>query len=104
VDERQAKEAFMATLNAVEEHVARAENLPEVLDAAYEAFEAMLAVIRQHDDPSNPLFVPMVLAAGSTANGRDNVLFAPSLPPRPLHRDVRAEDGAQPVAAHAAAV
>ena len=94
----------MAGLDSVREHVAGAGSLPELLDAAYEAFEVMLAVIRQHDEPGNPLFVPMVLAAGSTANGRDNLLFAPSLPPCPLHRDVRAADGAQPMAAQAAAV
>jgi hypothetical protein len=58
--------------------------LTELLDVAYEAFAQVLTLIRQHDDPDSDVFVPMVLAAASAANGRDYVGSAPSLPSAPL--------------------
>jgi hypothetical protein len=73
-------------LSVIEERVAGAKSLPALLDAAYEAFEAMLAVIRAHDDPGSGLFVPMVMAGAQAAAGRDRVGWAPSLPPRGLRR------------------
>jgi hypothetical protein len=93
----------MASLSAVQGHVAGAGSLPELLDAACEAFEAMLTVIRQHDMPDTEMFVPMVLAGASAGNGRDSILFAPSLPPRRLQPDTAAEDGQRPMAGRAAA-
>src|SRR5258708_240530 len=93
----------MASVSRVREHVAGAGSLPELLDAAYEAFEAMLTVIRQHDKPDTEMFVPMVLAGASAGNGRDSVLFAPSLPPRRLDADMAGEDGLRPMAGRAAA-
>lgn len=93
----------MGSVNGVRERVAGAGSLPELLDAAYAAFQAMLTVIRQHDQPDTGFFVPMVLAGASAGNGRDHVLFAPSLPPRSLHPDNAGEDGQPPMQGQAAA-
>jgi hypothetical protein len=92
----------MASVSQAREHVAGAGSLPELLDAAYEAFEAMLTVIRQHDKPDTELFVPMVLAGASAGNGRDSILYAPSLSQRPLHPDMAGEEGPRPMAGRAA--
>jgi hypothetical protein len=93
----------MASVSQARELVAGAGSLPELLDAAYEAFEVMLTVIRQHDKPDTEMFVPLVLAGASAGNGRDSVLFAPSLPPRCLHPGMPGEEGQRPMAGRAAA-
>jgi len=93
----------MASVSQAREHVAGAGSLPELLDAAYEAFEAMLTVIRQHDNPDTEMFVPMVFAGASAGSGRDSIIFAPSLPQRRLHPDTTGEDGLRPMARRAAA-
>lgn len=72
----------MSGLNALTGQIAAAQNLPELLGAAYEAFEVMLRVIREHDQPGADFFLPMVMAGAAAGNGRDHLLFAPSLPPR----------------------
>ncbi len=56
-------------------------DLPSALDAAYCAFEAILAVLRHHQERSGPAFPAFVLAAGAAASGRDWITRAPSLPP-----------------------
>jgi hypothetical protein len=66
--------------------LAQAEELPDLLDAAYEAFAAMLTIIEEHQNPDSRFFVPMVYAAASAANGRDHIIRAPSLPPSPAHQ------------------
>jgi hypothetical protein len=58
--------------------------LPAVLDTAYAAFELLLSAIEEHEDPATGMFTPFVFAATQAANGRDALLFAPSLPARPL--------------------
>jgi hypothetical protein len=58
-----------------------AAGLAAVLDAAYDAFEDMLQAIRACEDPASGLFAAFVMAAASAADGRDAILFAPSLPP-----------------------
>lgn len=60
--------------------LSQAEELPDLLDAAYEAFAAMLTIIETHQNPDSRFFVPMVYAAASAANGRDHIIRAPSLP------------------------
>jgi hypothetical protein len=75
----------MVEMSEVQERFVSASSVPELLDAAYEAFEDVLTVIRQHDDPGGGLFIPMVMAAASAADGRDAICRAPSLPPRSLH-------------------
>lgn len=90
-------------MNDIADRVAAASGLPELLDAAYDAFEAMLAVIRQNDDPDTGFFVPMVMAGASAGDGRDYVLFAPSLPPRRLHPGQPEGNGQRSLAGQAAA-
>jgi hypothetical protein len=93
----------MTSLSDTGDRVAAASGLPELLDAAYEAFEAMLTVIRQNDNPSTGFFVPMVMAGASAGNGRDYLLFAPSLPVLPLHPGQHGENGQRSLAGQAAA-
>ena len=75
----------MSDIAAARRRVQQASGLGGVLDAAYDAFESMLSVIRDHEDSADGMFIPFVMAATCAANGRDAVLFAPSLPPRRLH-------------------
>jgi len=93
----------MTSIDGVHERLARACGLPELLDAAYDAFEDMLTVIRQHDEPDGEWFIPMVAAAASAANGRDAVGWAPSLPSPRLHPEQAEENAPHPVTAQAAA-
>lgn len=65
--------------------LAQAAGLPGILDAAYDAFEAMLPVIHDQQDPASGAFVAFVMAAAYAANGRDAVGRAPSLPPAAPH-------------------
>jgi hypothetical protein len=64
------------------ERLERASDLAAVLDAAYLAFEGMRLGFRACEDPATGLFAAFVMAAASAADGRDAVVFAPSLPPR----------------------
>jgi hypothetical protein len=76
----------MRRLTAAGDRLGQARDLAPVLDAACEAFEEILAVIGAYEDASDALVVPLLLAATQAANGRDAVLFAPSLPARRLHQ------------------
>jgi hypothetical protein len=79
----------MRRLTAAGDRFGQARDLAPVLDAACEAFEEILAVIGDYEDASDALVVPLLLAATQAANGRDAVLFAPSLPARRLHQPQR---------------
>jgi hypothetical protein len=59
--------------------------LPGLLDAALLAFEDMLTEFRLAQDPASPLFAALTMAAAAAADGRDALLFAPSLPPSPAN-------------------
>ena len=83
----------MAGVSGIADRVGAAGSLPELLGAACEAFEVMLTVIREHDQPGGELFVPMVMAGASAGSGRDHVLFAPSLPPRLVSPAGGGQDG-----------
>jgi hypothetical protein len=61
--------------------LAQAADLADVLDAAYDAFDDMLAVLRCHQEDEECAFPAFVLAAGAAANGRDSIGGAPSLLP-----------------------
>lgn len=74
----------MSSLFLVRERLSQADDLVAILDAAHDAFESMLSVLRAAEDPGDPLFGALMMAAASAADGRDAVLFAPSLPPRQL--------------------
>jgi hypothetical protein len=76
----------MRRLTAAGDRFGQARDLTQVLDAACEAFEEILAIIGDYEDASDALVVPLVLAATQAANGRDAILFAPSLPARRLHQ------------------
>ena len=74
----------MTRITAAQYRVQQASDLAAVLDAAYEAFEAMLSAIDPVQDPASGLFAAFVMAAASAANGRNAVALAPSLPGHPL--------------------
>lgn len=81
----------MANVAAARSRLQRAGDLPAVLDAACDAFEDVLAILCDHQDPADDTFITFVLAATCAANGRDAVLFAPSLPAHRLHATPEAE-------------
>jgi hypothetical protein len=74
----------MTRLDTAQQRVQQATDLAAILDAAYEAFEAMLSVIHPAQDPASDLFAALVMAAASAANGRNALSLAPSLPGHPL--------------------
>jgi hypothetical protein len=74
----------MSSIPAVRDRLERADSLPAVLDAAHDAFGSMLSAIRALEDPATALFIPLVMAAASAAEGRNALSFAPALPSRPL--------------------
>ncbi len=76
----------MALLIPARDRLQRARGLPSVLDAACDAFEDILAVIGAYEETttSTGMALAFLLVATQAANGRDAVLFAPSLPPRSL--------------------
>jgi hypothetical protein len=61
--------------------VEQAIGLPAVLDAAYDAFEQMLATITIQQDRGGGAFAAFVMSGTAVANGRDALAAAPSLPP-----------------------
>ena len=76
----------MRKVTAAADRFRQAQGLPAVLDAACDAFEAILTVIGDYEETTSTGAAIMFLrVATQAANGRDAVLFAPSLPPRALH-------------------
>jgi hypothetical protein len=75
----------MTRLAAARDRLHKAAGISVLLDAAYQAFELMLTAIEDHQDPASGMFSQFVTAATSAADGRDDILSAPSLPARPLH-------------------
>jgi hypothetical protein len=63
------------------QRLAAATDLARILDAAYDAFEDIIAVARSHQEDEQTAFPAFVLAACSAADGRDWIAEAPSLPP-----------------------
>lgn len=86
----------MNRILSAQNRLREATGLPAVLDAAYDAFETIRSVLREHDDPADAMFVPFVMSATAAANGRDVIGFAPSLPPRRLSGTPAPADAAQP--------
>lgn len=72
----------MTRIISAGDRLQQAGDLAAVLDAAYEAFDAMRLAFRAAEDPATGLFAPLVMAAAAAADGRDAVAFAPSLLPR----------------------
>jgi hypothetical protein len=71
-----------------------ARSLDALLDAAYAAFEQMLAMIERREDSGEDFYAALAFAAAAAADGRDAILTAPSLPP--------AQPGIQPQAGRSA--
>src|SRR6266851_5602852 len=76
----------MTWIISAQERLREANGLAAVLDAAYDAFEGMLPVIRVGQDNAGSLFAAFGKSAASAADGRNAILLAPSLPPHCLHR------------------
>ena len=81
----------MSRITTARTRLEAADGLAATLDAAYESFESILAVLRHHQERSGPAFPAFVLAAAAAANGRDWIAEAVSLPPaaapHPAHAD-----------------
>ena len=73
------------------ERLEGAGSVAEVLDAAYDAFEEVMAAIDGSAEPGGGLFTAYVMAAGRAADGRDAIAAAPSLPAarRPVSGECR---------------
>ncbi len=56
-------------------------SLPELLDAGFDAFEAIRSAARACEDRTPELFAAFMMAAGTATEGRNAVLAASSLPP-----------------------
>jgi hypothetical protein len=78
------RRALVTRIADICDRLQRDTDLPVLLDTAYTAYELLLSAIEEHQDPVGGMFVPYVYAATLAANGRDAILFAPSLPIRPL--------------------
>ncbi len=70
----------MNRVYVAEEKLARASDLPSVLEAAYAAFDYMLPLIMEQQDCGGGTFAAFVLAGSSAASGRLAIAGAPSLP------------------------
>ena len=97
----------MDHLTCARHRVAVATDLPAVLDAAYDAFEDMIAVLRRHQEDNEDTFPAFVMAAAAAANGRDCIAGADALPqavPRDPISDLSADTSAADVARAIAAL
>jgi hypothetical protein len=75
----------MDTITAARTRVEHATGLPAILDAAYDAFEAMLLAIEAQQDPDSAAFTAFVMSGAFAANSRDAIAAAPSLPAATQH-------------------
>jgi hypothetical protein len=71
----------MTSIPGTLQRLQHAAGLAAILDAAYDAFEDVLQAIRACEDPASGPFAAFLMAAASAADGRDAILFAPSLLP-----------------------
>jgi hypothetical protein len=70
----------MDELGAVTARVAGSTTLAGLLDASFDAFEAIRQVARGCEDRAPELFAAFVVAAGTATEGRNALNDAPSLP------------------------
>lgn len=56
-------------------------SLPELLDAGFDAFEAIRSAARACEDRTPELFAAFMMAAGTATEARNALTGAPSLPP-----------------------
>ena len=83
----------MTPITAIRDRLQEDDGLPALLDNAYAAFELLLTAIEEHENPATGMFAQFVFAATQAANGRDAILFAPSLPIHPLRPADTTVDG-----------
>lgn len=75
----------MTEMTAALDRLERAGDLPALLEAEHEVFAAALKALRAHEDPASVWFGRFVMAAAFAADGRDAVIFAPSIPDQRAH-------------------
>jgi hypothetical protein len=82
-----SRKVSMTRLDIAGNRLLQARNVPSALDAACDAFEDILAVIGSYEETATNTETAIVflLVATQAANGRDALLFAPSLPRHSLH-------------------
>jgi hypothetical protein len=83
----------MTPIAAIRGRLQEDDGLPALLDTAYAAFELLLTAIEEHENPATGMFAQFVFAATQAANGRDAILFAPSLPIHPFRPADTTVDG-----------
>jgi hypothetical protein len=76
---RDEKGTDMNRITAAHARISQARDLPDLLSAAFDAFEDMLVVIRHHEERDDRSFAAFVIAACAAADGRDCLAPAPSL-------------------------
>ena len=88
----------MTGMTAARDRLEQADDLPALLEAAHQVFAVALTALRAREDPASVWFGRFVMAAASAADGRDALLFAPSMP---AQRDPR-HDGhrRRPISGH----
>jgi hypothetical protein len=70
----------MTGMTAARNRLEQADDLPALLEAAHQLFVTALTALRAHEDPASMWFGRFVMAAASAADGRDALIFAPSMP------------------------
>ena len=70
----------MNRLTRAHQRLQEAGDLAAVIAAAHEGFAVALTALRAREDPDSAWFGEFVMAAASAADGRDALLFAPSMP------------------------
>jgi hypothetical protein len=97
--------------DTIEARLRRAASLPEILDAGFDAFEAIRMAARGYQDRVPGLFAAFLTTADAAVDGREALTAAPSLPligdPKPGHAvpaDADVDHAADAVAALAALV
>jgi hypothetical protein len=75
----------MAEITAARDRLEQADDLPALLGAAHEAFAVALTALRAREDPASVWFGRFVMAAASAADGRDALIFAPSMTGQRTH-------------------
>ena len=75
----------MTGVTVARNRLEQADDLAALLEAAHEVFVAVLTALRACEDPASVWFGRFVMAAASAADGRDAVIFAPSMPGHRAH-------------------
>ena len=75
----------MTGMTAARDRLEQADDLPALLEAAHQVFVAALTALRACEDPASVWFGRFVMAAASAADGRDALIFAPSMPAHRAH-------------------